>query len=168
MKTKLSLLAAIIMAILGCQLSPPPFTEFVSEEGGFSISMPGPPNEERETTSEGVLSYTYSAETSDAIYIVVYSDFRRDFVEDYDPGWILDTAQDGAAGKGELLSSEPITLDGHPGRDLKIQTSDGTVVFTRYYLVDVRLYQLVASTESGTMTTEVGEFFDSFTLKQAP
>jgi hypothetical protein len=165
MKTRLSLLAAIIVAILGCQLSPPPFTEFVSEEGGFSVSMPGPPNEKSETTSEGVLSYTYYVETSDATYIVVYSDFRRDFVENNDPESILDTVQDGAVGNKELLSSEPITLDGHPGRDLKIQTSDGTVAFTHFYLVDVRLYQLIASTESGTMTAEIGEFFDSFTLK---
>ena len=166
MKAKLFLIVAITIAIFGCQMSTP-LTEFVSEEGNFSVMMPGTPTEESESTAEGIDIHMFSAESGSTAYVVGYSDFPQEIIDVTDPEMLLGFAQDGAVGSGALISEAPITLNGYPGKDLKFEeASEGLIIYARIYLVDNRLYQVIATTEDSDMPTEISEFLDSFKLLQ--
>lgn len=168
MKIRLLLLVTVTLVIFGC-LGTATFTEFVSEEGGFSVSMPGEPNEETQTvpTEAGDIEvHMFSVESGGTAYLVGYSDYPPDLVEMVDSEVLLDSARDGAVDDGTLVSEESITLDDYPGRSLTVDTSDEDImVFARIFLVGNRLYQVVVSTGEDALTEDMSGFFDSFKLR---
>ncbi|MBN1431094.1 MAG: hypothetical protein JXB07_22180 [Anaerolineae bacterium] len=165
MKVKLVILLAVAMTIFGCQLSATPPTEFVSDEGKFSVLMPGTPTEETQTTTDGTDIHMFSVEDWGDAYLVGYSDFPQDIIEGTDAEMLLDFARDGAAGDGTILSETSITINGYPGRALEIDSSDDDIVlYANIYLVDNRLYQVIVTSGDGTRSAKVSEFLDSFKL----
>lgn len=90
---------------------------------------------------------TYHWRTAEGVFAVGY--IQRPEILEAVSKQMLDAVRDGimAATKnlGSSLASETdITLDGYPGRELKINFSDG-VSIARIYIVRNRIYQLIAS-----------------------
>jgi hypothetical protein len=85
-----------------------------------------------------------------------------------DPAGVLQGAQDGAVSnsKSRLVTDQPVTLNGHPGREYKMESQDGKYAATgRVYLVANRLYQLlVVAPEDKPQPENVAKFLESFTL----
>jgi hypothetical protein len=81
---------------------------------------------------------------------------------------LLNALADQRARTGRLLSQRSITLDGYPGRELRLEmtTRHGTaLLISRDYLIGGRLYQVMAEvprTYATQRTGEVVKFFDSF------
>jgi len=145
--------------------------EFRSSEGAFSVLMPGTPEESTETLSTeiGPLNlHSFTVNQRERSYGVVYADYPEALVQNTDPEGILDGARDGAVAKvqGKLLSESFIDLDNHPGREIKVESSDRTATLrARVYLVNNRLYQTVwAGPKEDSSSEEVDRFLDSFEL----
>jgi hypothetical protein len=81
----------------------------------------------------------------------------------------LDAFRDGfvKSFKGKVLKEKKIELDGHPGRDLRIQPSTAAqLIRARVFVVKERRYQIYAKGPSETVSSQdVDEFLDSFKLR---
>jgi hypothetical protein len=133
--------------------------------GRFRIRLPGIPSPVP-ARGEGVLVHGVRLSQQSGNYTVTWEDIDRGKTGKNDDE-LLDLACTAAVSrlKGKELSRKKIGLDSrHPGRDLVAEWSDGKgVVQDRMYLVDGRLYHIVASgprwwVESGT-TRKVLESF---------
>src|SRR5437868_2201013 len=92
---------------------------FSSQEGGFTVRMPGTPMEEkssREPSNDVSHSHTFISSYNDAAYFVTYTDFQSDNLKNLDANAILKAGRDGGIRnvKGHLLNDREITLDGNP------------------------------------------------------
>ena len=147
---------------------------FSSEVGQFTIATPAPFEENQQSvdTPVGPISiYTYTAETEQSAYVVAFSDYPSQMVEQSEPEMLLDSSRDGAISNlgGTLVSEEDIDLEGYPGRSLIIstetETNEPAIINSRIYLVDNRLYQiLVVSPEDTDLEDISNTFLDSFDL----
>lgn len=82
----------------------------------------------------------------------------------------LDAARDNLIGslEGERLHEEDLELAGHPGREVLLSLPDGTVMRSRYFIVDQDVFQVMAVVPRGQESSnETNEFFDSFRLLNA-
>ncbi len=146
--------------------------EFQSKEGGFSVLLPGAPVEEKQAvqTELGpieVRTFTFGLKENVGAYVVSFNDYPVELVKQSDPQKMLDGARDGAVRtvKGRLLSEKKITLDGAPGRELRIEAPGTLVIQSRIYLVKNRLYQILAVTQKEKAAdAEITKFRDSFKL----
>ena len=73
---------------------------------------------------------------------------------------------EGALGsKANLKKSDPVSIDGHPGREFTGTVKDGYEYTSRAYLVNQRLYQLnIVSTPGKVPAEDKKKYFDSFKL----
>lgn len=176
MKYRLSqwlLIGALMLA--ACNGEQPAVEAFASEAGQFTIAAPAPFEETQqsvETPVGPVEIHTFTAEAEDTAYVVAYSDYPPEIVNQTDPQVLLDSSRDGAVNNlgGTLISEEVIDLEGNPGRSLVISATanqDQTATInSRIYLVDNRLYQVLVVAPEGTSTPEASEtFLDSFDLE---
>ena len=140
--------------------------------GRFSVSLPGTPKEESQTTSTALgplENHIITLETDEVIYMASYLDIP---VSIADPDAIkkaLDGGRDRALanikGEKKLLSETEISIDGFAGRELRISLPNDILLRARFYLVKQRLYQilvLVSATEADAK--DVIRFLDSFKL----
>ncbi len=164
------------LMLTACNGGNPPTPEaFASETGQFSIAAPAPFEETQqsvETPVGPVDIYTFTAETDDTAYVVAYSDYPSEIIEQTDPQVLLDSSRDGAVANlgGTLVSEEVIDLEGNPGRSLIINATanqnQAATINSRIYLVDNRLYQVLVVVPEGESTPEESEsFLDSFDLQ---
>jgi hypothetical protein len=159
-----------LLALIGCQQAT--WEKFSSSEGAFSVLMPGTPTQQvrtAKTSSGSIDAHMFLVEHRDVAYIVAYSDYPNPMIQERTPKLILDGARDGAVAnlQGKLVGESIISLDGHQGRELQIESPDGKVTVTaRIFLVDRRLYQVMVLTPQGKDSSEdVRKFFDSFRLQ---
>jgi len=144
---------------------------FEPDMGGFSILFPGTPEKQTETvpTAGGTIETVFFlVEHEDMGYSVNLADYSEASLSESDVALMLDGARNGAVGNvgGELLEETKITLDGYPGRALKIAVADEFVVDARFYLVGNRLYVLQAiSMGDASISPNVEKFLDSFQLE---
>jgi hypothetical protein len=142
---------------------------FTSKAGGFSILMPGNPNERVRPTHDAsnrlVSTHTFGVETRVAGYFVDYTD---QFEEERDPAEALEEA--GNAGvefvHGKLLSKRTLQLDGCPGLEYRVESEfQGSTYVWRGYLRKRRLYQVSVFKSKGDAFTAADErFLSSFKL----
>lgn len=170
MKRKLLLLMLLPFFLTGCQQTP--WEKFSSSQGAFSVLMPGTPTEQIRTANTAFGSidvHMYLLEQTDVVYMVAYSDYPNTVVQGRTPDMILDGARDGAVAnaQGKLLRELIISLDGHEGRELHIETAGGkATIKARIFIVGRRLYQeMVLTPKEETFSTNVNKFLDSFTLQ---
>jgi TonB family protein len=136
------------------EYDPKAWKDFVSQEGGFSVSMPAPPKPNRQdvdTPMGKIPAHFYVAETGAGGYAVGYADFPK-YSESPDyVSAVLDGARDKvlAAGAGrKLLREKEITVEGYGGREWLV--ADGQMLFrAETFLVKGRFYQLVLLTPMG-------------------
>lgn len=145
---------------------------FSVKDGGFTVLMPGMPMEDKQDvkTATGDVTVTlYVLEVkNEGSLVVSFSEVPEAALKAGTDDRRLDSARDGAvvSAKGKLRTEKKITLDGHPGRDLTIDTdakSGNAVVRTRIYAVKQRLYQTMAvGTKAFAAGKDAEMFLNSF------
>lgn len=144
---------------------------FTSLEGRFSVALPqqisGYRPQSANTPEGRIEGSLFNWKTTDGSFIVGYVD-RPEVVEPMGKR-ALDILRDSALavgqGKARLISEKDISLDGHPGRELKVGLSDGFTII-RMYLVGKRIYQAIVSIQTVDQAREPNaiKILDSFKL----
>jgi hypothetical protein len=144
--------------------------EVRSQAGGFSVEMPGTPEEGKQAldTAVGKVDmFTFWLEVKDVVYLVSYNDYPSDTIKNSPSGKLLDDWRDGFAKgvKGKVRGEKYITLKSNPGREVIVDAPDDLVFKVRAYLVKQRLYQvLVVTSKSKESSPDATKFLDSFKL----
>jgi hypothetical protein len=140
---------------------------FTTLRGNFSVLLPGEP----QTTHKagGVLGFEVNRPQDAVIYGVSYMDFPTDPKERQ--GGIEEVFSGAQVGFEEnqhvLVDSRPITLQGKPGREMKFTRSDGLTTRCRVYVVDQRLYLVMArTTREKYLAKSIEGFLNSFQIAQ--
>ncbi len=164
-------LLVILLGLGGCDEAVE-WQSFESEDGRFSVSFPGTPEEQVEsvTTAIGTIETQFFVVTQkDMAYSVNLADYPPEVIAAEDIQQMLDGARDGAVSNvnGELLEEKELVLNGHPGREFKVKVEDEDIVVrARIYLVNERLYVVQAlSTERLASSEDIEKFLDSFQLE---
>ena len=99
-----------------------------------------------------------------AEYRVSYTDFVVELEQDSKYfSQVLDQIRDRVVAnfKAKVISETAISIDGHPGRMIKLAASDGSITRSRSYAVGKRLYQIMVTTSRAFQTAGGGQFDES-------
>ncbi|MCD8487196.1 MAG: hypothetical protein LRZ84_10815 [Desertifilum sp.] len=154
------------------QIAQSNWNTFSSPNGGFSILMPGTPQPVVQQTvnlPEGqVTSSLFGSRTEDSAYIVGYSDLPGAAIASAaDRQLLFDSFLEGFARSinGQVVGQNPIQLNRYEGREFEVQMNEGITAIGRVYLVEQRLYQMVAVIQREQNSPQrIQGFFDSFRL----
>lgn len=141
----------------------------VSEKGNYSLSFPGDPAPQDLKDDAGkylATMYVLEMDNGNTAFMSSFSDLPLERTTS-GPDKILDDARDGALknSQGTLESEKKITIDGFPGRELQISTTNGMTSFVRVYLVNNRLYQAMGVMQTAKADkAKVRAFLESFRL----
>ncbi len=159
--------------LLGATQESPAWETFTSKEGAFSVKFPCAPAEERQKvkTATGQLNVAVflAEDKNDASYVVSFSDLPEAETKKGMEQKRLDFARDGAVtrARGKLRSEKAIELVGYPGRELVIESAAELVLRVRIFVVNRRLYQVMAVGPGAVVLHRDGTFFlDSFRLNK--
>ena len=147
---------------------PEEFKAYRSDEGRFSILLPGTPERtvQKVNTPVGILEFIMYQTGSDRIgFIAGYVDYPPKMFEDADIESMLNGARDGAVQNvvGELKDEKVLDFHGNPGRELEINVPNKAIIKSRIILIGTRLYQTMAVSKSkNALRTNCPKFFDSF------
>lgn len=142
--------------------------EYRSEEGGFTILLPGKPQEQTQSTdtAAGTVPLTMAlAEMENYAAGVSFNEIPMEAA--VDPEKILAGGRKGAAQnlKGTVVSDKPIRLGAYPGSEFVVETPNNLIYTARIYVVNDRLYQILFLASKDQIDQfDVQGFFDSFTL----
>jgi hypothetical protein len=160
--------AAAAKALAPQETSALTWTRHDSPRGGYSVLMPGTPQEEDAPANPLI------GKTGGHLTIVEISDDRAYMAQlttfanaPRDVAKELDSARDSVITslQGKLTREEEINLGPHPGRELVVALPDSIVMRVRYFLVDHNSYQILATVPLGEESSnETNAFFDSFRL----
>ncbi len=142
--------------------------EFSSERGRFAILFPGTPEEGQYTQSGPLDSWQYTFADDWANYDVAYNDYDIDLEKDAEKrNYVLNGMRDAGVSKldGRLLSEAEVSLDGHPGRALKVSIPDGSIIRVRMYVVGRRFYQVAVVTLGEQSAPDGGRSAEARALK---
>jgi hypothetical protein len=148
---------------------------FTSSEGRFSVLFPGEPEQSQQPLNDGTSSestlYIFRVERSQelVVYLVAYLDIAlpSEGASANLKETALDSGQQGfLKGSGAtLVSASKTSLGGHPGKDFKFQKAGSFVGRARFFLVENRLYQIVAIADVKTersLEKSIDGFIKSF------
>jgi hypothetical protein len=148
--------------------------EFKSASGGFTVQMPGAPQEQTQSiaSAAGPLDlHNFVVEDRSIAYIVSYLDFPSGAITASDSDALLDNAVDGSvkSGSGTLKSKSSLALGEYPGRLAEFTTAangqtPATTIRAHYFLVRTRLYQVLAVAPQDQLPAEADTFLNSFKL----
>lgn len=174
MKTKLMLIFALLATLMGCQTAPqmPAGWQETTGDGKFSVYLPGKPQESTKTVTTGIGPlelHLFVLDKDESRYIVVYNDFPMDLQKAGAVDTVLDSSSKGVVKGfgGKLISEKKITLQGNPGRELKIASASGKrLLRCRNYVVGSRLYYVEISVPNSEYDSkDTLAFLDSFRVK---
>jgi hypothetical protein len=145
---------------------------FNSKEGAFAVLMPNKPVQEVQSidTDLGKVDahLAIGSHEDSEVFIASYTDLPSAPADESQIIKALDDVRDGQLknAKGKLLSETTISLEGIPGRELKIETAVGPSI-ARIYLANLRLYQIVAvvpaaAAGSDAVARDTAKFLSSF------
>ena len=150
---------------------PPIWTEFKSDEGRFTVSMPEKPITQASTFEipQGrIEQHAFIALHSELICLVAYMDVPKQWVVGNDADGFIDGLRDQFIKEvgGKLASESSVTQDRHTGREIKVHMFRGDLRL-RVFLVGDRVYilsltKLDKSSNSGEESFK--KFFGSFKL----
>ena len=128
--------------------------------------MPGVP---QETTKDQVAGFEVNRPQDAVIYSVSYMDFpvdpkaRQGGIEEVFSGTQVGFEQN----NHNLVASQPISLQGKLGREMQFTRADGLTTYCRVYIVDQRLYLIMArTTRAKDLTKSIEGFLNSFQIAQ--
>jgi hypothetical protein len=167
LKTAVVVIAAALISLLSVAVKAQDHasTTFTSKEGAFSITLPDAPKEKSEemTSNNGPTTlHTFTVERNEgqSFLMVGYSDYQSRLDVEASLTGVINGQVDSL--KGKLTSDKAVTLDGHPGRLVTIESADA--IFTsKVYVVGNRLYQVMfGNAKAMKPAAELNESFDSF------
>jgi hypothetical protein len=144
--------------------------EFVSTTGGFSVKMPGTPEDKSEQidSADGPLDvHTFAVDVGKTGYVVQYNDYSDPVTSD-EIEKILAAVRDGGSKEiqGKIVSEKTISRSGFPGKSIQVESGD-LVYYEDCYIAGQRLYQVIFSMPAGEkMPKEAEEFRSSFQIKK--
>lgn len=148
--------------------------QFTSTKGRFSVLMPGTPKQLRLTqqTPIGAMDvYGFVVEQNQKTvgYVVMYADFPVNLAQRVNPKQIFNGGRDRVLTmmQGKLLSQRDVRLQGYPGKEFTYEAK-GSIVKHRLYLVNRRLYQIIAGTNKNqqqSLSRSTTGFLNSFKLR---
>lgn len=147
-------------------MAPSALSEYVSREGGFIVLMPMEPTKQEITVPSEFgqikMHMLQSLSLSPlAACTVIYSDYPDEAAARK----IFDKRSESLAKTGKVLSGRDISLDGHPGSEMRVETEPGKVMVNRIFLVGKRAYQvMVVSQEPDADSPQLRKFLESFRL----
>lgn len=149
---------------------PPVWSEFRSDEGRFSVSMPEKPASHTSTmeTPQGrFVQHVFIASPYPLVCMVAYTDFPKQTLVANDVDGFFDSIRDQFIKEvsGKLASESSVSLDGHPGREIKAHMFSGELRL-RVFLVGDRMYlvSLMKMDKAFESDEAAKRFFGSFKL----
>ncbi len=165
------LVASLALAGVAAAQSDAAWKEFSSPEGRFSVLLPGTPQQQSQTqpiAGGSIATNLYIVNVGTGFYGVTVGDYPKEIIAKKAADVHLNDTRDGLLRqvKGELLSEQPISSQGFPGREIKISASRGgknLVAYDRMFLVDDRLFQALVVVETkDDNSRDIRKFLDSF------
>jgi hypothetical protein len=167
-------IALVAHVLTACSRGDAEWKALTVPEGGFSILMHGQPRYMRQTldTPAGQMeAHLYSSERPHAYFAAGYSDYPLALVVGTSPHELFTGVRDTWVRRleGRLVSTDDrLTAGKHPGyafsAEGKAQGADA-ILDARLYLVDQRLYQIVAITRKHAISQGVvNRYLESFRL----
>jgi hypothetical protein len=155
--------------------------QFTSPRGDFSILMPGEPiattaSTTIENSSVNLEGFVVQRYDNTVQYLVTRIEFPNNLnTESIDPNQFLAAMQNQILQQtnGQVLQERSLALSNYPGRELKLQTTEGDrvyIVTNRLYWVNRKLYQISVTVPQNLEPSLAGSssgFLDSFKLLQA-
>jgi hypothetical protein len=142
--------------------------EFASKEGGFTVAMPGTPQEQpfETKTPFGMAKATnWRVEAQVARYIVAIIDCPVPVAPDQVDQLFQGISEGFASSaKGKVKSDKKISLEGNAGREYVIELPNQAIVKNRSYLVKQRVYSLSVGPLEKIAAEDADRFMDSFKL----
>ncbi|PSB22790.1 hypothetical protein C7B76_02420 [filamentous cyanobacterium CCP2] len=148
-----------------------PWQPYVSEDGGFSVSLPMAPDEETEITPWTGKEFNWTVIESRSFtapndsYAVAYTDVSADDLQGGEDALLEQLGSnlvERLQPQAVIESGREISLDGHPGRSFVATTEDGQIVGVNFYLVGQRLYGVGARADD---VVNISQFLDSFEIR---
>jgi hypothetical protein len=149
-------LAAVVLMLGGCNKLN--FKEFTSQDGKFSILMPGDPEKKTQKILKIDL-VMYGKNVRNGAYAVGYADIP--------PGqsFSLDGAIQGvsASHSGKVSSTKDFTLEGSTGKEFEVESgSPKGYISGRVIVINGRFYQFFAAGSNAKLSnSDVRKFLDS-------
>jgi hypothetical protein len=167
------LLAVIFIGLAACSRSE--WQELALSDAGFTVLMRGQPNYARQpvaTPAGKMEAHLYSSDRPDSYFAVGYSDYPLKLIVGVPPQQVLSGVRDTWVRRidGKLIMQDSgVKLAGkHSGLEFIARgTVNGADTFlqARLYLVDQRLYQLIALGRTSELPQGVvNRFLNSFRL----
>lgn len=129
---------------------------------GFSVDFPGSPQQQTDVVRDYTIT-TYVHRSDECEYYVGLCNFPQEL--GLDANELLDIVTSGILKQATLVSEEKGTVDGHPARYLRLESS-GKEVRWKICLAGNRLFQVgVATNRDGANAREVEKFINSFHLQ---
>ncbi len=156
--------------------------EFVSEDGGFKIKLPGTPRKSVSAVDTAVGQITlnqYSAIGNAASYLVSYTDYPAPVTDQLELKIRYDNGRDNiikSAAGSALVDEKDVYFGDHFGRELVVEKVDVTSTY-RIFLIQQRLFQMVVITPRLSKAPEsiqnsyketIENFFNSFVIVKIP
>ncbi|PWT93883.1 MAG: hypothetical protein C5B55_03670 [Blastocatellia bacterium] len=151
--------------------------KYSSNEGRFSVDFPGTPklSTEEAGTPSGKFTVNKCNVTTLAEYGVIYTDFPTKIDGSEAANAVLDNGAKAAVSrvKSKLLSITEINVGGYPGRLLKEEMRDGSIMYAKMILAGQRLYQVavtmpsaekISENQTATYQDAADKFLNSFRL----
>ena len=150
---------------------------YVNLIGRFSILLPGTPQEAKQSvqTPGGAVElhlFAIELKNNAGAYILAFADYPAATVKEKGAEQLLTESRQAMLANtpgAKLAGEKKITFDGHPGREVSIETSKPQpgIMRDKMYLVGNRLYQImIAGPKEKVESREADKVFDSFKVTQ--
>jgi hypothetical protein len=165
--TTVALVVALAMPLQAGEAQKSGWKAFQSQEGGFSVLMPGTPVEQEQSVDSRIgpiRSRMFFVDRGVSGFIVGYDDYPEAVLKQ-DPKRLIDGKRDAivAGMGGKLLDQRALKQDEYPGQEIAAEMPDGSVYKARMFLVRRRLYLAAAVVpEAQADSEDVKTFLDSF------
>lgn len=165
----------MLIACIAAACAPSEWREMEISEGGFKVLMRGEAHYVRhdlETPAGKMTAHLYSSDRPESYFAVGYSDYPLALIVGSKPDALFTSVRDTWVRriKGRLVATDDTLklADRYPGMEFTAEGRDAqgeTFVQSRLFLVDQRLYQLVAMGRKNEVSQGViNRFLNSFRL----
>lgn len=143
------------------------WSEFSSEDGGYSILTPGKAVQGTasfQTAGSTVTAHTITAISPSIDLMCGYYDFPPG---ELDVEKVFDATRNGSVNKvhGILQFETKIALDGHPGRRFRATGIGNAFVDEEMFMIGRRFYLITISTATKEPNTDIDKIFNSLRFK---